>query len=360
MNREFWKGKRVFVTGHTGFKGSWLSVWLQMLGADVVGYALAPHTEPSMFKAANIGEGMASIEADVRDAERLNDVIASYQPEIIIHMAAQALVRKSYTDPVATYTTNIIGTMNVLEAVRRTPSVRVVVLITSDKCYENLEWVWGYRENDRMGGHDPYSSSKGCTELLIAAYRDSYFNTKNYADHGVAVASTRAGNVIGGGDWSEDRLVPDTIRAIQRGEPVLIRRPGAIRPWQFVLEPLRGYLELAEKLWESGTEYTGAWNFGPNIEEIKPVSWLVERLATLWGGGASWEIDSGQHPHEDHFLKLDCTKSKSLLHWYPRLSIETLMDWIVEWYQSAEGKADLRNLTEEQITRYENLREESI
>jgi CDP-glucose 4,6-dehydratase len=360
MNREFWNGKRVFVTGHTGFKGSWLSVWLQMLGADVVGYALAPHTEPSMFKAANIGEGMASIEADVRDAERLNDVMASYQPEIIIHMAAQALVRKSYTDPVATYTTNIIGTMNVLEAVRRTPSVRVVVLITSDKCYENLEWVWGYRENDRMGGHDPYSSSKGCTELLIAAYRDSYFNTKNYADHGVAVASTRAGNVIGGGDWSEDRLVPDTIRAIQRGEPVLIRRPGAIRPWQFVLEPLRGYLELAEKLWESGTEYTGAWNFGPNIEEIKPVSWLVERLATLWGGGASWEIDSGQHPHEDHFLKLDCTKSKSLLPWYPRLSIETLMDWIVEWYQSAESKADIRNLTEEQITRYENLREESL
>ncbi len=360
MNREFWNGKKVLITGHTGFKGSWLSAWLQMLGADVVGYALPPHTEPSMFRDANIAEGMTSIESDVRDSDRLNDVVAKHQPEIIIHMAAQALVRKSYADPVTTYTTNIIGTMNVLEAVRRNPSVRVVVLITSDKCYENLEWVWGYRENDRMGGHDPYSSSKGCAELLISAYRDSYFNEQNYPQHGVAVASTRAGNVVGGGDWSEDRLVPDTIKAIQSGKPVLIRRPGAIRPWQFVLEPLRGYLELAERLWESGPEYTGAWNFGPDIEEIKPVSWLVERLTTLWEGNASWEVDSGPHPHEDHFLKLDCTKSKSLLDWHPRLSIETIMDWIVEWYQSSARNADMRDLTENQIRRYENLCEEKI
>ena len=358
MNRDFWNGKRVFVTGHTGFKGSWLSVWLQMMGADVLGYALTPHTDPSMFKSGNLENGMTSVLADVRDTDRLDEAIDSHQPEIVIHMAAQALVRKSYADPVTTYTTNVIGTMNVLEAVRHTPSVRAVVLITSDKCYENLEWVWGYRENDRMGGHDPYSSSKGCTELLIAAYRDSYFNAANYADHGVAIASTRAGNVIGGGDWSEDRLIPDTVRAIQLGEPVMIRRPGAVRPWQFVLEPLRGYLDLAEKLYDSGPEYAGAWNFGPNIEEVKPVSWLVERLATLWGGGATWEIDAGEHPHEDHFLKLDCTKAKSLLDWHPRLSIETLMDWIVEWYQLAERDANVRDLTEEQITRYENLREE--
>lgn len=360
MNKEFWKGKKVFVTGHTGFKGGWLSCWLRKLGADVTGYALPPHTSPSLFALAHAAEGMNSVYADIRDLGRLQSVMTEHQPEIIIHMAAQALVTESYRDPVRTYTTNIIGTMNVLEAVRYVPSVRVVVLITSDKCYENLEWVWGYRENDSMGGHDPYSSSKGCAELLISAYRDSYFSHQTYEQHGVAIASTRAGNVIGGGDWSENRLVPDTMKAIMKGDPVMIRNPGAIRPWQFVLEPLRGYLELAEKLWDDGPQYASAWNFGPNIEQIRPVSWIVENLTTYWGQGARWELDSATHPHEDHFLKLDCTKAKSLLGWYPRLTLETILQWIVEWYRAARDDSDMRAVTESQIARYESSASEDI
>jgi CDP-glucose 4,6-dehydratase len=355
MNKSFWQGKKVFVTGHTGFKGSWLSVWLQKVGADVVGYSLPPLTEPAMFNAAKVTTGITSIEGDVRDVESVTKAMQKHKPEIVIHMAAQALVKTAYADPMQTYTTNVIGTLSVLEAVRKTDSIRVVVSITSDKCYENLEWVWGYRENDRMGGHDPYSSSKGCAELLISSYRDSYFPPEKYDQHGVLLSSTRAGNVIGGGDWSADRLVPDTMKAITQGESVLIRRPHAIRPWQFVLEPLRGYLDLAERLWEDGADFVGAWNFGPDIEQIKPVSWIVEYLVEKWGEGASWILDEGEHPHEDHFLKLDTTKAKSLLDWTPRLPLPTVLDWIVEWYQGYANGEDVRDITHKQIERYENI-----
>lgn len=358
MNREFWAGKKVLVTGHTGFKGGWLTLWLQELGASVVGYALPPLTDPSLCVAADVADGMQSIEGDVRDLDRVAAEMKRHAPDIVIHMAAQALVHTAYADPVRTYTTNFIGTLNVLEAVRQSDSVRVVVSITSDKCYENREWVWGYREIDRMGGHDPYSSSKGCAELLISAYRDSYFDPANYAKHGVALASTRAGNVIGGGDWSPDRLVPDIMKAIMDGRPVMIRRPKAIRPWQFVLEPLRGYLELAERLWHDGPAFSEGWNFGPDIEQIKPVDWIVEYLTRVWGEGAAWELDSAVYPHEDHFLKLDCAKAKALLDWQPSMTLPMILDWIVEWYQGYQRQGDMRDVTLQQIRRYEELQQD--
>lgn len=356
MNGEFWKGKKVLVTGHTGFKGSWLSLWLQRLQADVVGYALPPPTKPNLFEIAHVADGMTSIAGDIRDLEHLKLVMHRYQPEIVIHMAAQSLVHYSYNDPVVTYATNVMGTVNVLEAVRQSGSVRAVVCVTSDKCYENKEWLWGYRENERMGGRDPYSSSKGCAELVIAAYRDSYFPVEMYQRHGVALGSTRAGNVIGGGDWAKDRLVPDIITALIENRPVIIRNPNGIRPWQFVLEPLSGYLLLAEGLWVRGPRLAQGWNFGPNDEEIRPVSWIVEYLTNLWGEGARWELDSVQHPHEDNYLKLDCSKAKSLLGWSPKLRLSTTLEWIVEWYGGYHHKKIMRHLTEAQITSYENYR----
>jgi CDP-glucose 4,6-dehydratase len=355
MNKQFWQGKRVFITGHTGFKGSWLATWLRRLGADVTGYSLPAPTVPSMYAAAQVVEGIRSIEGDVRDLPNLEACMSRYAPEIVIHLAAQAMVKAGYSDPLATYTTNVVGTLHLLESVRKAPSVRVVLAITSDKCYDNQEWIWGYRENDRMGGHDPYSSSKGCAELLISAYRDSYFPTSRLGDHGVALASTRAGNVIGGGDWSADRLVPDVMRAIMKREPVQIRRPDAIRPWQFVLEPLRGYLDLAERLWSQGEEFAGGWNFGPDPEQIYPVQWIVEHLSEQWGEGASWSLDEATHPHEDHFLRLDATKAKTLLGWRPVLALETALEWIVEWYRAYTEGENMRSLTEAQIERYENL-----
>jgi CDP-glucose 4,6-dehydratase len=355
INRVFWHGKRVFITGHTGFKGSWLATWLRQLGADVTGYSLPPPTVPSMYETAHVGDGIRSIEGDVRDFQHLMDCVSSEMPEIVIHLAAQAWVKAGYADPLTTYTTNVTGTLHVLEAVRRVPSVRVVVAITSDKCYDNQEWIWGYRENDRMGGHDPYSSSKGCAELLISAYRDSYFPPARIAEHGVALASTRAGNVIGGGDWAADRLIPDVMRAIMESKPVQIRRPAAVRPWQFVLEPLRGYLDLAERLWTEGEAFAGAWNFGPDTEQIQPVQWIVEHLSQQWGEGASWALDGATHPHEDHFLRLDCTKAKALLGWRPALELESALDWIVEWYRAFLRGDDVRALTEAQIERYESL-----
>jgi len=349
----FWRGKRVFVTGHTGFKGSWLATWLQRLGAEVVGFALRPPTEPAMFHLARVSDQVQSIEGDIRDLEHLTASIARHAPEIVIHLAAQAWVRAGYADPVTTYTTNVTGTVNLLEAVRRTASTRVVLAITSDKCYENREWVWGYRENDRMGGHDPYSSSKGCAELVIAAYRDSFFAPARIAEHGVALASTRAGNVIGGGDWSEDRLVPDIMRAIMSGHTVRIRRPEAVRPWQFVLEPLHGYLMLAERLWDRDADFQSGWNFGPDVEQVQPVRWIVDQITQLWGEGANWTGDEGQHPHEDHFLRLDCTKAKTMLGWAPVLDLRTTLDWVVEWYRAFHAGGDLRSLTRAQIERYE-------
>ena len=355
MNRTFWKDKKVLVTGHTGFKGSWLSLWLQKLGAKVVGYALSPPTKPSLFEVAQVADGMTSITEDVRHLEYLQAVIADHRPEIIIHLAAQPLVRCSYEDPVETYSTNVMGTVNVLEAVRQSESIRVVVSITSDKCYENKEWLWGYRENDPVGGYDPYSSSKGCAELIISAYRDSFFPAEKYQHHRVAVASTRAGNVIGGGDWARDRLIPDFMTAIMKDRPAIIRSPSAVRPWMHVLEPLNGYLRLAEQLWAHGPKFAQAWNFGPNSEDTKTVLWLVEHLTRFWGEGARWKLDSVQHPHESRFLKLDCSKAQSLLGWSAKLRLSTALEWTVEWYRSYQQNKDMRALTEEQIIRFENI-----
>lgn len=355
MNSAFWKGKKVMITGHTGFKGSWLSLWLQNLDANIIGYSLSPPSEPNLFEAANVEEGMTSIIGDVRDIENLKTVISEHQPEIIIHMAAQSLVRYSYDNPLETYTTNVIGTVNVLEAVRHSKCVRVVVIVTSDKCYKNNDWIWGYRENEPMGGHDPYSSSKGCAELVTSAYQDSYFSEKNYKDHGVAVASVRAGNVIGGGDWSKDRLIPDIIKAFMENRPVSIRNPNAIRPWQHVLEPLNGYLCLSEQLWEKGPEFVGGWNFGPYDEDAKSVSWIVEKMVSLWGEGAHCVEDAGEHPHEAGYLKLDCSKAKNMLSWSPKLNLSTTLELIVEWYKSYQEKTDSRYLVENEIERFKKL-----
>lgn len=354
VNPVFWQGKRVLLTGHSGFKGSWLSLWLQSMGAQVVGYALAPPTNPSLFEVAEVGADMTSIIGDIRDLEHLRNVFAEHQPEIVIHMAAQPLVRYSYIEPVETYSTNVMGTVNLLEAVRSTKSVKAVVNVTTDKCYENREWVWGYRENESMGGYDPYSSSKGCAELVTAAYRNSYFHPDKYKEHGVAIASGRAGNVIGGGDWAEDRLIPDIMRAITQGKPVHIRNPHAIRPWQHVLEPLSGYLLLAQKLYEEGAAFAEGWNFGPNDEDAKPVQWIVEKLTQSWGDGNSWMLDGGGHPHEAHYLKLDCSKAKSRLGWHPRWHLDEALGAIVDWQRAyRDGKAT-KVFTLEQIQRYVN------
>lgn len=356
INAAFWRGKRVLMTGHTGFKGSWLSLWLQSMGAQVVGYALAPPTNPSLFDIAEVGKGMTSIIGDIRDLEALCATFTTHQPEIVIHMAAQPLVRYSYQAPVETYSTNVMGTVNVLEAVRSTASVKAVVNVTSDKCYDNKEWLWGYRENEAMGGFDPYSSSKGCAELVAAAYRNSYFHPDQYAQHGVALASARAGNVIGGGDWADDRLIPDILRAMSQGKPVQIRNPHAIRPWQHVLEPLSGYLMLAQQLYEQGIALGGAWNFGPHDQDAQPVKWIVAELITAWGNGASWVLDGGDHPHEAHYLKLDCSKAQARLNWQPRWHLDATLRKIVEWHQAYLNAADMRDVTLRQIAQYHNAK----
>jgi CDP-glucose 4,6-dehydratase len=353
MNAAFWHGKRVLLTGHTGFKGSWLSLWLQSMGAEVVGYALTPPTNPSLFEVAKVAQGMTSIIGDIRDLAHLQKVFTEHQPEIVIHMAAQPLVRYSYLEPVETYSTNVMGVVNLLEAVRQTKSVKAVVNVTTDKCYENREWAWGYRENEAMGGFDPYSSSKGCAELVTAAYRNSYFHTDKYQTHRVAIATGRAGNVIGGGDWAEDRLIPDTMRAIVIGRPVSIRNPHSIRPWQHVLEPLSGYLLLAQRLYEEGPAFAEAWNFGPNDEDAKPVDWILDKLTKTWGDGASWHLDKGEHPHEAHYLKLDCSKAKSQLQWQPKWSLATAIEEICVWHKAHTAGADMQAMCLHQIKQYE-------
>lgn len=349
---SFWAGKVVLLTGHTGFKGSWLSLWLQSMGAKVIGYALAPPTDPSLFAAANVAEVMISHEGDVRDFAALSKIFEKYRPEIVIHMAAQALVRHSYANPVETYSTNVMGTVHLLEAARLAGGVRAIINVTSDKCYENREWIWGYRENEPMGGYDPYSNSKGCAELVTSAYRASFFNPDIFAKHGVALASARAGNVIGGGDWAQDRLIPDIMRAIARGESAHIRNPHAIRPWQHVLEPLSGYLMLAQKLWEEGAAYGEGWNFGPNDEDAKPVSWIADRLTGTWGEGANWVLDGGNHPHEAHYLKLDCSKAKAHLGWHPRWCLEKGLEAIVDWHHAYQAGKNMREVTLRQIAAY--------
>lgn len=354
MNAAFWQGKRVFLTGHTGFKGGWLSLWLQQLGADVTGYALEAPTTPSLFEVASVARGMVSVIGDVRDGEALKRAMAQARPEIVIHMAAQPLVRYSYVNPVETYATNVMGVVNLLEAVRATPGVRSAVNVTSDKCYENREWPWGYRENEAMGGYDPYSNSKGCAELVTAGYRSSFFNAEKYAEHGIALGSGRAGNVIGGGDWAMDRLIPDMLRAIGAGQPVMIRNPHSIRPWQHVLEPLSGYLTLAEKLYTEGPVHAEGWNFGPHDTDAKPVEWIIERMTQEWGAGASWSLDGQNHPHEATYLKLDCSKARGQLGWHPRWDIGQTIAKIVEWHKACDQGADMRAMTLAQITTYQN------
>lgn len=338
----FWKGKRIFLTGHTGFKGSWLCLWLHTLGAEVTGYALEPPTNPSLFELARVSQLMTSVIADVRDLERLKTEMAAVAPDIVIHMAAQPLVRDSYKIPVETYATNVMGTVHLLEAVRTCPSVRAVVNVTTDKVYENREWPWGYRENEPFGGYDPYSNSKGCSELVTLAYRSSYFNPADYNRHGVALASARAGNVIGGGDWASDRLVPDILRAILADEPVRIRNPHAIRPWQHVLEPLSGYLLLAQKLYQEGVRFAEGWNFGPSDGDARPVEWIVGRMCQRWGDSACYEIDAGEHPHEAHYLKLDCSKARAELGWQPLWPLERSLDSIIAWTHAYRRGDDLR------------------
>jgi CDP-glucose 4,6-dehydratase len=355
LNRAFWKGRRVFLTGHTGFKGSWLSLWLHALGAEVTGYALAPPTEPSLFVQAGVASAVRSICADIRDFVALKKAVDDCRPEVVIHMAAQSVVRRGYDDPIETYSSNVMGTVHLLETLRQLRRPCVVVNITSDKCYDNREWIWGYRENDPLGGHDPYSNSKGCAELVTTAYRDSFFPPNELNRHGVAVASARAGNVIGGGDWTANQLIPDLMRAFLSGEPCLIRNPSAIRPWQFVLEPLRGYLVLAERLTEDAASFATAWNFGPSDEDAKPVSWIADRLACSWGDHASWTHDEALHPREAHYLKLDTCKARTCLDWHPVLPLNLALDWIHTWYRAFQEGADIECLTRTQIEQYEAL-----
>jgi CDP-glucose 4,6-dehydratase len=351
VNQAFWRDKKVLVTGHTGFKGSWLSLWLSRMGARVVGYALDPPTEPSLFALARVADSMRSIRGDVRDLEALRALVREEEPAILFHLAAQSLVRASYENPVETYSTNVIGTVNVLEAMRDS-TVRAAVIVTSDKCYENKEWVWGYREADPLGGADPYSSSKACAELVSAAYRRSFFNQPDAP----RIATARAGNVFGGGDWSSDRLIPDVMRAFMAGRKVSIRNPHAVRPWQHVIESLHGYLALAEHLLTNGREFADAWNFGPWDQDVRPVQWVVDRLAARWGDHAAWQIDERQQPHEATLLKLDSSKARQRLGITPRLNIDTALDWTVEWYRAyVDDGASSRRVVEEQIERYEAL-----
>jgi CDP-glucose 4,6-dehydratase len=354
-DHSFWRGRKVFLTGHTGFKGSWLALWLDVLGADVTGYSLDPPTDPSLFRQANVAECLRSIRGDVRDFQQLKSAMSECRPEVILHMAAQSVVRSGYDDPIETYSTNVMGTVHVFEALRQLNLPSVVVNVTSDKCYLNREWAWGYREDEEMGGRDPYSNSKSCAELVTTAYRESFFPTAAIHRHGVALGSARAGNAIGGGDWTANQLIPDLIRAFLTGKPCSIRSPSAVRPWQFVLEPLNGYLTLAEHLAKDAPRFAGGWNFGPLDADARPVSWIADALVQSWGNGASWNRDAGEHPREANFLKLDASLARSQLNWQPRLPLQQALEWIVEWYRGFQAGADLRTLTRTQIDQYETL-----
>lgn len=353
LNPSFWREKRVFITGHTGFKGAWLSLWLQKLGAHITGFSLQPPTEPNFFEIAQVAKEMISIIGDIRDGDLLTNALEQAAPEIVIHMAAQPLVRSSYLDPIKTYSTNVMGTINLLEAVRKQLSKpRAVVNITTDKCYENKEWVWGYRENDSLGGFDPYSSSKSCAELITIAYRNSFFKSTHSDFCNVGIATARAGNVIGGGDWSDDRLIPDIIRAISDSKSIEIRNPQSVRPWQHVLEPLNGYLQLAEKLYLHGAEFGEAFNFGPPENDTKSVLSLVDEFAKHWGEGITWKFDRGNHPHEAQSLKLDCSKANVLLGWQPRWHLNKAIKSTVAWHKAYISKKDMRAYSLKQIDEY--------
>lgn len=348
VNSNFWKDKRVYLTGHTGFKGSWLSLWLQSMGAIVKGYALNPLTNPNLFDVAKVTQEMESEIGDIRNLEQLTASMVAFNPDIVLHLAAQPLVRYSYQAPVETYSTNVMGTVNVLEAARKCRNLKAIVNVTTDKCYENKEWLWGYREDEPMGGFDPYSSSKGCAELVTSAYRQSFFQNA-----GIGLASARAGNVIGGGDWSQDRLVPDILKAFENNEPVIIRNPNSIRPWQHVLEPLSGYLMLAQALYENPSDYAEGWNFGCNDDDAKPVQFIVECLAAVWGDNAHWILDAKNNPHEAHYLKLDSSKAKARLHWMPKWSLNDALEKIVEWQKNYQHGANMQAITLKQIETYQ-------
>jgi len=349
----FWTNRRVLVTGHTGFKGSWLSLWLEKLGARVTGYALPPPTSPSLFRLALLEERIHSILGDIRDYDALRGAIGSARPEVLFHLAAQPLVRRSYSDPVTTYSTNVMGTVHVLEALRTLGRPCIVVNVTSDKCYENREWEWGYREHEAMGGYDPYSSSKGCAELVTAAYRRSYFGPAGGS--GVTLASGRAGNVIGGGDWAEDRLIPDCVRHAIGGDPIPIRNPDSLRPWQHVLEPLHGYLLLAEKLAAGGAEFAHAWNFGPYENDVKPVRWIADFFVKHWGGTARWHSVQQPGAHEAVMLKLDSSLARSRLGWQPHLTLQEALSFTLDWYVRQRDGGDAADLTRQQIERYQAI-----
>jgi CDP-glucose 4,6-dehydratase len=349
MDPNFWKSRKVFLTGHTGFKGSWLALWLLSMGADVCGYALDPPTVPNLYRLLALDRQLQSIHGDIRDLAALESALRDFSPEVVIHLAAQPLVRLSYQSPVETYAVNVLGTVHLLDAIRRTPSVRAVVVVTSDKCYENQEWHWPYREHEPMGGHDPYSSSKGCAELVTAAYRRSFFEPGRHSQHQVAVASARAGNVIGGGDWALDRLVPDIVRAFAAGEPVIVRNPDAVRPWQHVLDPLAGYLELAQRLITDGAAFAEAWNFGPNECDARPVRHVVSEMAHLWGDAATWRCTEPEHLHEASLLRLDSSKARARLGWSPRWTLAETLANTVAWYKAFYSCHDVRTSSLNQI-----------
>ena len=359
MNPAFWSGKRVFITGHSGFKGSWLSLLLSNLGAKLVGYSLPPPVGPSLFNDANLSSDIETYFGDIRDGARLLAVMQSARPDIVLHLAAQPLVRYSYENPYETYSTNVLGLVNLFEAVRKTSSIRAVVNVTSDKCYENKEWNWGYRENEPMGGFDPYSSSKGCSELVTAAYQSSYFNPLTHSVHGVALASARAGNVIAGGDWAADRLLPDIVRALLANKDIIVRNPHSIRPWQHVLEPLSGYIRLAEKLYTDGTDFAEGWNFGPADEGAKSVEWITHFMVQAWDQKATWQLADELGPHEAHFLKLDSSKARAKLGWSPRLPLPETLQSIIDWSRSYQTGADVKAITLAQISDYLNRSEKN-
>ncbi len=348
LNSNFWLNKKVFITGHTGFKGSWLSIWLKSLGAQVKGYSLNPTEKTNLFEIANVSNDMISEIGDIRNLSQLKKSIDTFEPEIILHLAAQPIVRISYKEPIETYSTNVMGTLNLLECSRKCSSVKSIVCITTDKCYENKEIDIGYKEDDPMGGHDPYSSSKGCCEILISSYRNSYFNKPESP----ALASARAGNVIGGGDWSSDRLIPDVVSAFMNNKNVVIRNPMAIRPWQHVLEPLSGYLYLAENLYQSKKNFSEAWNFGPDYSDCKSVEWILDKMIQLWGGNVSWTKDLGYNPYEAKLLKLNITKASEKLNWNPKWNIEKALKLTIDWYKAFQHGYDMEKLCLNQINEY--------
>jgi len=344
--------KKILVTGHTGFKGSWMCMILNTLGANVYGFALDPPTSPSLYETANVELGIKSYIGNIQDLDLFKKVIKEIKPHAIIHMAAQALVRESYTNPVETYATNVLGTVNLFEAIRHEKSIRAVLNITTDKCYKNNEWEWGYRETDELDGYDPYSNSKSCSELVTSSFRNSFFNPKQYNDHGVAIATARAGNVIGGGDWAKDRLIPDFIRAITNNEQIALRNPKAIRPWQHVFAPLTGYIKLLIKLLNNGPEYAEAWNFGPGEEDIKDVKWIISTICKFWGDNSSFIIDKNVHPHETQYLKLDSSKARTRLNWTSNWDIETSLSYIVDWHKAYNNGFNMREFSDKQIENY--------